>query len=81
MNKSAMKFTRDIIENSRQKLCNNNNISYSNNNNNHVDPKECEPKTFMADFLKNNFEDKEIFDEVKTLLVAVSLKNILCIQN
>ena len=69
-----MKFTRDIMNNARKKFIDveNNNLSYLNNNNNHADLKECVQKNFMTDFIKNNLEEKEIFDEVKTILVAVS---------
>ncbi|KAL7025579.1 hypothetical protein ACKWTF_013543 [Chironomus riparius] len=72
MNKSAMKFTREIINNARKKIndVENNNFSHLNNNNNYADAKECVQKNFMNDLINNKLEDKEIFDEVKTILVA-----------
>jgi len=69
-----MKFTQGIINNARKKISDvdNNNLSYLSNNNNEDDLKGCVKRNFMHDVIKNNLEDQEIFDEVKTLLVAVS---------
>lgn len=74
ISKCAIQFTTPIIENYKRNFSDalNNNNSIFRNNNCYEDDENKKYKNFIGDFFKNKLSDKEILDEVKTLLVAVS---------
>ena len=61
---TALKFSAEILENIHKKSENN-------------DSNEHKPKSFMKELTQSNLCESEINDEIRTLMVAVSVKKVL----